>query len=148
MIKWLENLIFHNRRVVMVLFAVLTVFMAYQATHLRVDAGFTKLLPLEHEYMKTYVKYRDDFGGANRVVIAVSAPKGDIFTARYFQVLREVTDEVFFLPGVDRTRVTSIFTPNARFTEVVEDGISGGNIIPELIKNIGPEVGKHLFIAV
>jgi len=131
MIHWLENLVFGNRRVVMAIFAVLTVFMAYEASHLRIDAGFTKLLPLEHEYMKTYVKYRDDFGGANRVVIAVSVPKGDIFTPRFFQILREVTDEVFFLPGVDRTRVTSIFTPNARFTEVVEDGIAGGNIIPD-----------------
>jgi len=33
-------------------------------------------------------------------------------------------------PGVDRTRVSSLFTPNVRFTEVVEDGISGGNVIP------------------
>ncbi|HGX94297.1 MAG TPA: RND family transporter, partial [Candidatus Tenderia sp.] len=41
-----------------------------------------------------------------------------------------ITDEVFFIPGVDRTRVTSLFTPNVRFTEVVEDGIAGGNVIP------------------
>jgi uncharacterized protein len=46
-------------------------------------------------------------------------------------VLSEVTDDVFFIPGVDRTRVMSLFTPNVRFTEVVEDGISGGNVIPD-----------------
>ena len=33
----------------LVLFALLTVFMAYQASHLKIDAGFAKLLPLEHE---------------------------------------------------------------------------------------------------
>ncbi|MFZ2493368.1 MAG: MMPL family transporter [Thermoanaerobaculia bacterium] len=131
MIKWLENLIFNNRRGVLVVFALLTVFMTWQATHLRIDAGFAKLLPLEHDYMKTYMKYQDDFGGANRVVIAISAKEGDIFTPQYFQVLRELTDDVFFIPGVDRTRVMSIFTPNARFTEVVEDGIAGGNIVPD-----------------
>ena len=131
MISRLENLIFRNRIAVVVLFALATVFMAYQATHLRIDAGFAKLLPLEHEYMKTFMQYRNDFGGANRVVIAIRAKDGDIFTPQFFQTLREVTDDVFFIPGVDRTRVNSLFTPNARFTEVVEDGIAGGNIIPD-----------------
>ena len=127
----LENLIFRNRRAVVILFLLLTVFMAYQASHLRIDAGFAKLLPLEHPYMKTYLEYRDAFGGANRVVIAIRAADGDIFTPGFFHVLEEVTDEVFFLEGVDRTRVMSLFTPNVRFTEVVEDGISGGNVIPD-----------------
>lgn len=131
MMKRIENLIFDNRRAVLLVFALVTAVMAWQASHLRIDAGFAKLLPLEHEYMKTYMKYRDDFGGANRVVIAIAARDGDIFNPQYFQVLREVTDDVFFIPGVDRTRVMSLFTPNARFTEVVEDGITGGNIIPD-----------------
>ena len=39
-------------------------------------------------------------------------------------------DEVFFLPGVERASVTSLFTPNVRFIEVVEDGFAGGNVIP------------------
>ncbi|HEY0594113.1 MAG TPA: MMPL family transporter [Thermoanaerobaculia bacterium] len=127
----IEDLIFHHRRVVFSIFALLTIFMAWQASHLRIDAGFTKLLPLEHDYMKTFMKYHENFGGANRVVIAVRAKEGDIFTPQFFQVLKEVTDEVFFLPGVDRTRVSSIFTPNVRYTEVVEDGIAAGNVIPD-----------------
>jgi hypothetical protein len=131
MVTWIENAIFNNRRVVIAIFSLLTVFMAYQASHLRIDAGFAKLLPLKHPYMKTYLEHRDAFGGANRVVIAIKARDGDIFTPRFFDVLERITDEVFFIPGVDRTRVMSLFTPNVRFTEVVEDGISGGNVIPD-----------------
>jgi uncharacterized protein len=127
----LENLVFLNRRVVIGFFIVMTAFMAYQASNLRVDAGFEKLLPLEHEYMKTYLQYRDEFGGANRVVIAIQSREGDIFTPEFFEVLERITDDVFFIPGVDRTRVMSLFTPNVRFTEVVEEGISGGNVIPD-----------------
>jgi predicted RND superfamily exporter protein len=127
----LEKLIFHNRRLVVVLFLLLTIFMAYHASHLKIDAGFAKLLPLKHPYMETYLEHRDAFGGANRVVIAIKARDGDIFTPQFFEVLAEVTDEVFFIPGVDRTRVMSLYTPNVRFTEVVEDGISGGNVIPD-----------------
>jgi len=126
----LENLVFGHRRAVLALFLVVTTIMVWQASNLKIDAGFAKLLPLDHPYMKTYLQYRDAFGGANKVVIAIRAKEGDIFTPRFFKVLADVTDDVFFIPGVDRTRVMSLFTPNVRFTEVVEDGISGGNVIP------------------
>ena len=130
MIRKLENMIFDHRRWVIGLFVVVTIFMAYSATELRVDAGFSKLLPLQHPYMKTFTKHRQEFGGANRILIALMAKEGDIFTPEFFEALRVCTDEVFFIPGVDRTRVSSLFTPNVRFTEVVEDGIAGGNVVP------------------
>ncbi|MCM2255284.1 MAG: MMPL family transporter [Vicinamibacteria bacterium] len=126
----LENLIFGHRTLVLVLFAVITVLLGASASRLRVDAGFAKLLPLQHDYMKTYIQYRDEFGGANRVLVALKVREGDIFTPEYFATLKAVTDDVFFIPGVDRSRVSSLFTPNVRFTEVVEDGISGGNVVP------------------
>ncbi len=130
LVSVLEKLIFGHRRSVMLIFAVLTVLMLIQATQLRVDAGFSKLLPLKHEYMQTFIDHRQAFGGANRILIALVSKSGDIFNPEFFQALRETTDEVFFIPGVDRTRVSSLFTPNVRFTEVVEDGIAGGNVIP------------------
>lgn len=126
-----EDLIFNNRALVIAFFVLVTVFMVFSVTRLRIDAGFNKMLPLEHEYMKTYVQYRQEFGGANRVLIAVMTKKGDIFTPEFFDLLKNVTDDVFFLPGVDRALVQSIFTPNVRYTEVVEDGIAGGNVIPD-----------------
>jgi len=129
-ISKLEDLIFGNRRWVIGIFVITTLFMAYRASLLCIDAGFTKHLPLKHEYMKTYVQYQQEFGGANRIVIAIMTKDNDIFTPEFFDVLRRVTDEVFFIPGIDRTQVKSIVTPNVRFTEVVEDGIAGGNVVP------------------
>ena len=126
----LERLLFARRRLVIVAFVLVTLAMGWLATGLRVDAGFTKLVPLEHEYMRTFLEYRDEFGGADRVVIALMARGGDMFTPEFFAVLREVTDATFFLPGVDRTQVFSILTPNVRFIEVVEDGIAAGDVLP------------------
>ncbi len=126
----LEKVFFGQRRGVIALFVLVTLVMAYFATQLRIDAGFTKLLPMKHEYMQTFSKHQQQFGGANRILIALMVKEGDIFTPEYFDRLAAVTDEVFFIPGVDRTQVTSLFTPNVRFTEVVEDGIAGGNVIP------------------
>jgi len=130
LISKLENLIFSHRPWVIGIFVVTTLFMVFQAVQLRIDAGFTKHLPLKHEYMKTFVQYQQEFGGADRIIIAIMTKHGDIFTPEFFDILKRVTDEVFFIPGVDRTQVKSLFTPNVRFTEVVEDGIAGGNVVP------------------
>ena len=126
----LEGAIFGHRRLVIVLFLVVTAFMAYSASRIGIDAGFAKLLPLKHEYMQTYLEHRQQFGGANRLLIALRVREGDIFTPEFFEALKVATDEVFFIPGVDRAQVSSLWTPNTRFTEVVEDGIAGGNVIP------------------
>ena len=125
-----ENLVFGNRALILGGFAAITVFMAFQASHLFIDAGFEKMLPLKHPFMQTFLNYQSEFGGANKLLISVRARQGDIFTPRFFEVLRQVTDEVFFLPGINRGTVTSLFTPNVRFIEIVEGGFEGGPVIP------------------
>lgn len=131
LIERLEQLIFGHRPVVIGLFVLATLGLTWAAAGLRIDAGFAKLLPLKHPYMATFLKHQQEFGGANRVLVAVMSRNGDMFTPEFFEVLKNVTDEVFFLPGVDRGRVQSLFTPNVRYTEVVEDGIAAGNVIPD-----------------
>ncbi len=122
--------VFGGRRVVVALFVVATVAMGWFAAHLKIDAGFEKFLPLQHPYMQTFVKHQAEFGGANRILIAVRAKQGDIFTPEFLATLKTATDEVFFIDGIDRTRVQSLFTPNVRFVEIVEDGFAGGPVIP------------------
>ena len=129
-IEALGRLLFGHRRAFLALFALITVALGYSATHLQIDAGFEKMIPLEHEYMQTFVAYRDTFGGANRILVALRQHEGDIYNPGFFDTLNDVTDEVFFIPGVDRATVTSLFTPNVRFIEVVEEGFAGGDVIP------------------
>ncbi len=130
LIKTLQNIIFNNKKPILFLLTIITVLMAYFASQLKVDAGFKKQLPLEHEYMKTFMDYETEFGGANRLLIAVMTKDGDMFNPNFFKTLEAVTDDVFSIKGVSPSSVTSIFTPNVRFVEVVEDGFAGGNVIP------------------
>ena len=125
----LEHKLFSHRKLIVILFAGITVLLCYPASQLRIVAGFQKHLPLRHPFIETFLKHHQDFGGADRLLVAVRAKEGDIFTARFFEVLKAVTDEVFLLPGVDRSTVRSIFTPNVRFVEIVEGGFVGGNVI-------------------
>ena len=126
--------IFSHRLILVLAFGGFTLVMAWFAAHTRVDASFNKSLPIEHPYIRVFTKYQREFGGANRVIIALMARQGDMFTPEFFKQLKRVTDDVFFLPGVDRAQVQSLFTPNVRYIEVVEDGFSGGNVIPATFK--------------
>ncbi len=130
MLARVEELIFRHRNATVAIFVLLTVFLGWFAAKTHVDASFNKQLPSDHEYIQNFKKYQEQFGGANRVVIALMAKEGDMFTPEFFQALKGATDEAYYLPGVDRAQVTSIFTPNVRYIEVVEDGLIGSNVIP------------------
>lgn len=130
MIERFAHWVFRWRTPLVVGFAAFTIVMFVFAGRLKVDARFSKSLPLDHEYIKTFTKYEGQFGGVNRVVVALMAKEGDIFTEAFFSELKKITDEVTFLPSVDRVQVQSLFTPNVRYIEIVEDGFSGGNVVP------------------
>ncbi len=121
---------FRYRTPLVVGFTLLTAVMGWFAFRVRVDASFHKSLPLDHAYIRTFLKHERQFGGANRVMVALRAERGDIFTPEFFAELKTVTEEVTFLPAVDRAQVQSICTPNVRYIEIVDDGLSAGNIVP------------------
>ena len=124
------KLIFSYRPLILFFFFAFTIFMGINALKLRMESGFEKLMPFKHDYIKTLEKYQDDFGSGNQIIVALMQKQGTIFNPEFFRVMQSATDEIFFLPGVARSTVTSIFTPNVIYIEVIEDGFSGGNVIP------------------
>ncbi len=130
LIQKVSDFVFGNRRKLLVLFTAMTLLFAASASRLVVDAGFNKMVPLSHPYMKVYRGYEKVFGSANRVAVAIVQKDGDIFNKEYMEKLKALTDDVFLLNGVDRPSVKSLFTPNTRFIEVIEEGFAGGNVIP------------------
>lgn len=126
----LAQWLFSHRMGLLVFFIGASLLLGASATQLRVDAGFNKTIPLQHPYMAVFTEYQKSFGGANRVLVALVNKEGDIYRPEFFKALRGLTHDVFFIPGVDRASVTSLFTPNVRFVEIVEEGFVGGNVIP------------------
>ncbi len=123
-------LIFHWRLPILIAGIVITAVLGFFATRLQVTAGFSKMIPMNHEFMQTFRDYQSDFGGANNVLVAIKVRKGDIYNKDVLNIVREVTDEVFYIKGVERSSLLSLSTPNARFNEVVEDGFKSGNLMP------------------
>lgn len=123
-------LIFHWRRALLLFGIIVTLVLGYFATQLQVTAGFSKMLPANHEYMRTFSDYQEEFGGADKVLIAIKVKQGNIFQPAVMDTVRKVTEDVFYIKGVERSSLTSLFTPNVRYNEVVEEGFKSGNIVP------------------
>jgi predicted RND superfamily exporter protein len=151
-LRRIEPLIYARRWVTMGVLLAITLLLAWQMFQIKRDAGFDKSIPLEHPYMKVLKQYQAEFGGANTVLVALIGKDGannDIYNGKFLAELKIATDEVFFLPGIDRSRVSSLFTPDVRFMEVVEGGFTGGNVVPAdyapsapMLQAIRENVGK------
>lgn len=129
MIKFLENLVFKFRIVILASLAIVTAFGLFFAFQLRMTAGFDKQLPVGHEYIQTFQQYRDQLFGSNRIIVVLEPKSGTIWNKPFFKTYKDLTDDIFFLPGVSRPTVTSLWTPNTRYREITEDGISAEDVI-------------------
>jgi predicted RND superfamily exporter protein len=127
-----ERALFNHRAIVVLLCALVTLLLGWQATRLQLNASFEKTIPTSHPYIQNFLAHQTELSGlGNAVRIAVARPDGSIYDAKYLDTLRRLSDEVFLLPGVDRARMKSLWTPATRWVGVTEDGLEGGPVIPD-----------------
>lgn len=127
----IERMVFNHRVAIMLFCLMLTLFFGYQLKDLKVSASYEKTLPQSHEFIQNYLDNRDQLRGfGDSIRIVVEAREGNIFNASYLETLANINDEIFILSGVDRPWMKSIFTPVVRWTEVTEEGFTGGPVLP------------------
>lgn len=148
-LKVVEPAIFGHRWITLAILLVITAFLGWKASQLEPNAGWLKMVPKEHQYMDTFLDYYDEFGGANRILVAIQNKEGDIYQPSFMEKLRKLTDDIFFIPGVQRERVSSMFTPNILYVEVQPTGLSGSTVVPadyqpteEMMKQLRSNVAK------
>jgi len=118
--------------VVVVLCALITLLLGWQATKLNLNASFEKTIPTHHPYIQNFLQYQSELAGlGNAVRIAVANPKGSLYDRDYLETLRQLSDEVFLIPGVNRVQMKSLWTPSTRWVGVTEEGLEGGPVIPD-----------------
>ncbi len=148
-LRVVEPPIFQYRMITLSILIGITAILAVQAARIQPDAGWLKSIPLDHPYMQTFQKYYRDFGGANSVLFAQIKEEGEIYNPGFMEKLEEATNDIFFMPGVDRARVMSLFTPNVTYVENIEGGLAGSNVIPadyaptpDMLAKVKSNVGK------
>ena len=130
-VERIADLLISWRKSLLALFVLLTLALGYSATHTQLDPGFNKQIPVRNAFMVNFLNFSQYFTGANRFLVSVKwKGEGDIYNRQYLETLRKVTDDVFFINGVSRASVTSLFTANVRYIEITEDGFFGDVVMP------------------
>lgn len=137
-----EGVVFKNRKLILFLLLALTLVSFWRASEVHIDAGFEKQLPSGHPFIETFFEYREQLPGPNGIIVAIESPTGDIWNKEFLETLYHITDELFYVPGVFRTSVTSFWTPNLRILEIDEEGIHAHKLIPGTVtaENLTPEM--------
>jgi len=137
----LERLIFNNRLAVMLACLVVTIVLGYMAVQVSLNASYDKMLPVGHPYIQNYAANKNQLRGlGNTLRVVVENTQGDIFDPAYLDTLKQVNDELFLTPGVDRAWVKSIWMPVVRYNEVTEEGFAGGPVMPDTYDGSKPTV--------
>ena len=128
---FLEKLVFNNRSVVVILCLLATLVLGFQSTKIKLQAGFEKTLPKNHQYILNYQENKGDLKGlGNNLRIVIANKEGSIYEPNFLTMLEKINDEIFYIPGVDRNGMKSLWTPNVRWKVVTEDGFEGGPVVP------------------
>jgi predicted RND superfamily exporter protein len=90
------------------------------------------MLPKAHPYVINYQENKKFLKGlGNNVTVSLQGSGETVFEKEYLDTLEQLSDEVFFVPGVERTAMKSLFTPNTRWRVVTEEGFDGGPVMPD-----------------
>lgn len=109
-----EEWIFRNPKVVLSLVLAVTILFAMALPRLRIFTDFSDLLPQNHGYIKVYNRLKENFGGANMIIMSVEVEKGSIFNDETLKLIHEATLGIDNLPGVNHNLVSSLTHRTAR----------------------------------
>jgi predicted RND superfamily exporter protein len=130
--SFLERLLFNNRAVLLIICLLTTLGLGFSALHTKLSVSFSQMIPVHNQFIVNYFNhYADLQSQTNAVQIAVVADNGTIIDSHYLDVLKSINDQVYLLPGVNRAYMTSLWTPNTRWTAITPDGLSSGPVIAQ-----------------
>ncbi len=141
MIAALEEILFRHRGFVLALLALFTLVSVGFCTRLELDTAVETHLPAEHEYMRTFLDYQEALLGTDRVLVVLRARQGDIWNVASLRKLKQVTDTLAALPGIDRRTVMSLWTPNVTYMELTEEGLHTEDIVGAEFNAAEPHAG-------
>ncbi|HJW25450.1 MAG TPA: MMPL family transporter [Rhodocyclaceae bacterium] len=117
-----EEWLFANPKIVLSLILGVTVLFGLALPKLRIYSDFSDLLPQNHSYIQVYNRIKQNFGGANMIVMAIEVEKGTIFNDETLSLINEATQGIDSLPGVNHNLVSSLTHRTARKIYLSEEG--------------------------
>lgn len=106
--RWLAESAIKYRTIAASLILLSTAFMATNLLRLDVSTMFSDMVPSTHPYTEVHERYKETFGGTNKVSILVQARQGEIFTAEILAEIQRITNQLATVKGVNPFQVVSL----------------------------------------
>lgn len=117
-----EEWLFANPKIVLGLIFGVTLLFSLALPKLRIFSDFSDLLPQNHAYIKVYNRIKENFGGANMIVMAIEVEKGTIFNDETLKLIHEATQGMDSLPSVNHNLVSSLTHRTSRKVYLSPEG--------------------------
>ncbi|MBN2105894.1 MAG: MMPL family transporter, partial [Deltaproteobacteria bacterium] len=105
--KFAEQILKYRLAVLVAVF-IPTVIFAFFCTKLSISTDFNALLPQTHPYIKINQEFGKLFGGANQLVMLLEVKDGDLFNQATLQKVKDISNQLRKLKGIDRFKILSI----------------------------------------
>jgi predicted RND superfamily exporter protein len=127
-----ERILFNNRPLILIVCALVTIFLGFEATKIRLSANYSQMIPVHQPYIVNYLNhYAELQAQSDAVQVAVVANNGTILDPNYLKVLAKISDEIYLLPGVNQPFMQSLWSPQTTWAQVTPDGLEGGSVIDQ-----------------
>src|SRR6266436_2437595 len=101
------NLILRFRKPIGLTLIAITIFMLYWAAHVPIATRFEDLFPAQHPNTLLYRKFRQQYGGAQTLILMLRLKQGDIFNYKTLGEIQDITRRIDKFPGVYHSEVFS-----------------------------------------
>lgn len=98
--QFLVRLILRNRPLILIIISLITIFMAYKGSQVKMSYEMARMLPKDNQYNIDYDNFKKQFGQDGSVIfVAIQDP--DLFTLEHFNAWYDLSNEVHELSGVE-----------------------------------------------
>ncbi|MBU0765107.1 MAG: MMPL family transporter, partial [Bacteroidetes bacterium] len=100
MLHTIARIILRNRILILIIIAVITAFMAYHATHVKLTYEYAKLLPDTDTASIIYDGFKEIFGEeTNKIILGIHDP--DFYSLQHFNAWYDLGEELSNMEGVE-----------------------------------------------
>ncbi|MCX7661316.1 MAG: MMPL family transporter [Candidatus Omnitrophica bacterium] len=115
--------IIHLRIWIILSFILISLFFISVLKDLKIETNLEDFIPQKHLFVKVHNRLVNVFGGLHQVSIALEVKEGTILEKDFLEKLISLTEDIYLLDGVNRSRITSLASRHIKHVVANEEGL-------------------------
>ena len=127
----LANFVIRHRLFFSLFPLLVTGFFLYTLKDLTIQTSVQDFIPQKHPFVEVNNQLMKIFGGLNQVSIAIEPQEGDIFQTPLLEKVVRITNQLYYLDGVNIGRIVSLSARKIKRVEGTEEGFKVTHLMRE-----------------